>query len=572
MVMAAVGCGPSTKKHNPGDPDGGGSCAVGDMHCNGNTLQTCGADGTFTDSQVCANACSDTLGCVLCVPGTGTCNGNVSHACNAVGSGYDDTTCDPVQGSSCDAGSGLCTGPCAPQAIGKSYIGCDYYPTITGNEVENDFQFAVAVSNTSTAPAMVTIDSGGLGAPITFTVQPGAVQTQLLPWNELKLCTGAAQTGGCGGTQNKSDLLSAKGAFHLRSTQPVTVYQFSPLDYAQGTPPDQWFSYTNDASLLIPTNAWTGTYVVASSPAWTYTLSGDVYPGLLGITAMKDNTHVTITTKASTPGGSGVPAFQTGVPGMVTLNAGDVLELQTYTGDLTGSLVASDNPVQVIGAHDCTYLPASTPACDHLEESMFPFETLSDKYVIAAPEVPSSGFENGKAEIIRIVGTASGTTLTYDPPQAGAPAMIPDGGFVEISGNAASFYVTANHKILVAQYMEGEAAGGGTGDPAMALAVATDQYRQSYLFHAPTNYESNFVQITAPTGASIMLDGAPASASFTPIGGSGFGVARVTLPGTGTGDHNMTGSMPFGIQVYGYGQYTSYWYPGGLNLNTIPVN
>ena len=257
---------------------------------------------------------------------------------------------------------------------------------------------------------------------------------------------------------------------------------------------------------------------------------------------------------------------------MVTLNAGDVLELQTYTGDLTGSLVASDNPVQVIGAHDCTNLPADIAACDHLEESMFPFETLSDKYVIAAPEVPASGFENGKVEIIRIVGTATGTTLTYDPPQAGAPSTIPDGGFVEISGNAASFYVTANHKILVAQYMEGEEAGGGMGDPAMALAVATDQYRQSYLFHAPTNYESNFVQVTAPTGASIMLDGAPVTATFAPIGGSGFGIARIALPNTGTGDHNMTGTMPFGIQVYGYGQYTSYWYPGGLNLNTIPVN
>ena len=27
--------------------------------------------------------------------------------------------------------------------------------------------------------------------------------------------------------------------------------------------------------------------------------------------------------------------------------------------------------------------------------------------------------------------------------------------------------------------------------------------------------------------------------------------------------------MPFGITVYGYGQYTSYWYPGGLNLTDL---
>jgi len=44
------------------------------------------------------------------------------------------------------------------------------------------------------------------------------------------------------------------------------------------------------------------------------------------------------------------------------------------------------------------------------------------------------------------------------------------------------------------------------------------------------------------------------------------------LSNTGTGNHSMSGTMPFGIQVYGYGQYTSYWYPGGLNLADIPVN
>jgi hypothetical protein len=29
--------------------------------------------------------------------------------------------------------------------------------------------------------------------------------------------------------------------------------------------------------------------------------------------------------------------------------------------------------------------------------------------------------------------------------------------------------------------------------------------------------------------------------------------------------------MAFGISVYGYGSYTSYWYPGGLDLKSIVV-
>ena len=33
----------------------------------------------------------------------------------------------------------------------------------------------------------------------------------------------------------------------------------------------------------------------------------------------------------------------------------------------------------------------------------------------------------------------------------------------------------------------------------------------------------------------------------------------------------MSGSSNFGIVVYGYGEYTSYMYPGGLNLETVTI-
>ena len=116
--------------------------------------------------------------------------------------------------------------------------------------------------------------------------------------------------------------------------------------------------------------------------------------------------------------------------------------------------------------------------------------------------------------------------------------------------------------------MLGQDAGGGSGDPAMALAVATAQYRNYYLFHAPTNYESNYVNITAPDGAVVTLDGQPVG-GFVPIGTTGYSIARVQLSNTGTGNHAITSAAKFGISVYGYGQYTSYWYPGGLDLTHI---
>ena len=48
-----------------------------------------------------------------------------------------------------------------------------------------------------------------------------------------------------------------------------------------------------------------------------------------------------------------------------------------------------------------------------------------------------------------------------------------------------------------------------------------------------------------------------------------FGVARVALSNAGDGNHYVTGTSDFGISVYGYGQVTSYWYPGGLDLEKV---
>ena len=200
---------------------------------------------------------------------------------------------------------------------------------------------------------------------------------------------------------------------------------------------------------------------------------------------------------------------------------------------------------------------------------MFGIDALGASYVISAPAVTS--IPNGKVQIVRVVATQPGTQLSYDPPQPGAPTTIAKpGDSIDVPSRAGSYVITANHKVLVAQYMEGQLAGGETGDPAMALAVPVEQFRTDYLFHAPLSYESNYVDVTAMMGTTVTLDGT----ALEPIGSSGYGLARVRGlsggPGA-NGNHSITGDKPFGITVYGYGQYTSYWYPGGLDLEDVPV-
>jgi hypothetical protein len=548
-ALAIIGCGPSARDDTGDDePE---ACLEGGTRCAGNSFQSC-TGGAWVDATECPQACSDTLGCVVCIPGTGTCNGQTANECLPDGSGYHDVFCDPVQGMSCGA-SGACEGACAPTSLGETYYGCDYYPVVTGNIVDPFYDFAVAIANTEGTTATITVEGGALGAPAVFTVPGGSVVVRTLPWvTALKNSTTAAR--------------ATRGAYHLRSDVPVTVYQFNPLQYFKPGAFDN--SYTNDASLLFPTNVWRTDHYVAS-----WFKPGSPHPSQLAVVAHQDNTTVTITAASSTPAAGGAPAFAANVPQAVTLNAGDVIQIATTAGDLHGSHVTSDKPVQVVGGHYCANVPDTTFGyCEHLEEVMLPVDALGVSYVVNAPAVTT--IPGGKEECVRIMATEPNTTLTYDPPQPGAPTSIPNaGGWVEISRQAANYLVTGNNKILVSQYMEGSTVAGNTGDPSMALAVPVEQFRTDYLFHAPTNYVTNYVDITAPIGATITLDGAPIPA-IVPIGSSGWGLSRVTPLGNGPandGNHRIMGDVGFGISVYGYGTDTSYWYPGGLDLGRIIV-
>src|SRR5262249_54767543 len=150
--------------------------------------------------------------------------------------------------------------------------------------------------------------------------------------------------------------------------------------------------------------------------------------------------------------------------------------------------ISSSQPIQVIAGHFCADVPINVPYCDHLEESIFPVRALGAKYVIDAPAMPS--MPNGKPQVIRIVATEDDTDLVFDPPQPAATHLAHGGDVIPMVGHADPFLLPATHRVLVAQFMEGQNAGGGAGDPAMTLAVPVDQFPRRYLFHAPTNYSS----------------------------------------------------------------------------------
>jgi hypothetical protein len=549
-----------------GDGDGESPCAQGAIVCIDGAAMTCDGMGGAEDTTQCAVECVDGLGCVLCSPGAQMCMGDKSFTCTPEGDAWEESqVCDNLQGVVCNPDSGACEGACAPDQLGLSYIGCDYYPTVTAGLRELNpwpFHYAAVVANTSDQLANITVTRGDM-VVAQQEVGPNTAQVIQLPYIEELANSALNQPG--------PSLMVPDGAYRLRSTQPVTVYQFNPIEYEL----DNDYSYINDAGLLFPVNTWGESVRVVSRNHW---LANNQFhlPGFYAVTSKQDGTVVTIEPSESggwVYAGGGVASDGTG---QVVLDEGDVLEVFTSAGqpspfnsDLTGTLITATNPIQVIGGHKCTNVPQNIQFCDRLEESIPPLATVGKSYIVTAPLIPTGGSEP-KAEIVRITATEDDTDLSYDPPQIGAPANIATAGqWVDLPQNANSFEVSSSKKILVSQYMLGQNAGGNSGDPAMTMTVATQQFRTHYLVHAPANYTYSYANIVAPNGASIIVDDQLVN-WFQEIGDTGYSIARVTLSNFGDGNHTATGNHPFGITVYGYGQYTSYWYPGGLNLELIP--
>jgi hypothetical protein len=486
---------------------------------------------------------------------------------------------------------------CDEAATSRSYIGCDYWPTVTTNPVWSIFDFTAVVANVQSTAATVTVTGPG-GVNLSATVAPGTLEKLYLPWvPALK----GPDCDSCGAVPLFTESVTAPAsAYHLVSSLPVTVYQFNALEYkgAGGPPGKDWstcpgtatlctlpdaglsgtigcFSYTNDASLLIPSTAMTGNYRVAGEHA-----ARGVEGSYFAITATQDMTHVTVNVAAggSVVGGGNVAATPAGGILTLTMDAGDVVEIMSDmlsdTSDLSGSLVHADNPVQVIAGTQCTEQPAGDPACDHLESSVLPAETLGSDYVVTVPTSPG-GIPIG--HVVRFFGNADGTSLTYSPAQpSGCPSTLDAGQVVECAGVVTgSFEVQGTHEFAVSSFQLGgslvDAQSGlqtTDGDPSMSPMVATQQYLGSYLFLAPIDYNESFADIVSAPGTTITLDGKVVTAYPQPINAA-WQVSRVELLGATGGAHLLSATSPVGVQVVGYGSYTSYQYPAGLDLTEI---
>lgn len=529
-------------------------CVPGSITCaTADRTRVCADDGGYVEMDCPAGqVCAEGVGCRACSPGARRCSadGSAVQECAADGMTWANmTTCDRAMGQVCEGFR--CVDLCARAAAQRSYLGCEYWPTSLPNPAlaQASFNFAVTIANPNAFPVSATFSGGGLAAPRTVTVMPNTTQTETLPWvSTLSMA--------------RTSLKVPNGAYRLTTTAPVAVYQFNPLQFQNGGAN----SFTNDASLLLPTHVLTGNYSVITHGAWTF--GGSTYGDFGAVVGTRDGTTVNVRLSTAISAGTGVAAAAAGTMQTYMINRGEVLLLSSSTGsaacnagNITGTTIEANAPVAAFGGHQCTQMPCGFTACDHLEEQLFPAETWGSRFVVSGLRERAAN----EVAVVRILSRVAGNNLTFTgiATPAGC-ATLAANAYCEFEASA-DFMVQGTAPLSIAQFMVGQDRVAGVGDPAMVLEVPTQQFRTNYVFNVPGSYTTNFVTVVYTTGSIPRMDGTPITAGVA-LAGTPFSVTRYT---TTAGSHRMTADQPFGIKVTGTASYTSYMYPGGLDLNQL---
>ena len=609
LVLLAVHCGSSDSDDAMGGSGSGGwagggyggsggaladggdaACSEGDYVCEGTVAWRCDANGGHVDPVDCADdnlICTSGYGCVTCVPGATSCSEGIGTYCSDDGSEETSFVCDPKQGMECTADG--CEGACIPQKIGRKHTGCDFWPTVTANPAWSDwFAFGVMVVNTSEEDAHIIVTRGD-ETIAERTVAGSGVEIVELPWVD-SLKGPDADDGGTVTPPSASVLSSTQdggGAYRLRSDHPVVVTQFNTLQGSNEEGPNQGcpasnegtcLSYSNEASLLMPAHALDSTYLLMGWRAWQDKGIGD----FVTITATNDDTEVEVS--ASSPGLAleGGEPFEPGEPYTFSLSEGDVLQLFTDASvggaQWAGAELNANYPVQVLTGAPCVNVPESAPTCDHLEETNLPSKMLGKRYMVMAASAPNERLRH----VVRIHGVEDDTVVEFDPAGVHAAVTLNRGEVVDLdlpkdaepTPESADFLLSSTRVFGVTQYMVGNqaepydpyATDADLGDPSQTFVVPTSRYLKRYEVALAPGFEQHRLDIMAATGAEVLLDDEPISSeSFQAIGASGMSVTRVTGLEAGT-RHVLRSDQPFGVQIRGFGPFTSYMVPGGVDL------
>jgi IgGFc binding protein len=546
-------------------------------------------DGNGASDQASCPAWDQILGCVACVPRSRRCEGSVSMSCLPDGTREIAARDCSETGSSCGA-DGFCEDPCAEPERSGSYLGCEYVavPLVQTGELQSAlFDFRVVIANANATPVDVRIYQGA--TEVTST-QVDANQTDVvsLPWVPEHFV----------GSSGSPSIARPDGAYRIVSSAPVVVTQFNPFEYFRPVGSGA-YSQTNDSSLLLPIHALGSQYAGATYRPMSMSIDSNprISSGYLALVGTSPGTTRVEIVGAAPIAREGSGRWEATVRGetlAIELSFGEVIHLfppsapgcdssrpgyvagqageRTYVAcqedgfDLSGSRIVADRPLAVFGGHPCAFVPYDRFACDHLETQLLPEVAWGRDYIVA----PLRETPDGR-NLVRVVSGDRAADVHVEVGPTAQDFSMPPHSVREFWIDEPS-HIQATAAVEVFLFMTAASERSDSaerGDPSMTFVPPNEQWRKDYLLSAPSSYTSerngqSYVQLVRSRDEAIELDGLEVVANWASVGR--FEVAMVPVEG---GPHRLASTSAFGALMVGFGSYTSYADPIGLNLKPI---
>lgn len=448
-----------------------------------------------------------------------------------------------------------------PGTVGceKTTNGRDFWLTFPGNaatDIHRPLHLTLCITGSPGTGGLVEVP--GLGFSKSFTI-PANGPTDQAGCVNVKLPNGA--------TLDERGVVLDNGV-HVIADRNVAVYGTSRIDFS------------TDSFLGLPSACLGTEYIVLG-----YKNVWDGFPILngsqFGIVAITDGTKVEIdaSNAAGTAGGA---------PIEVVLNRGQTYLWRTESdppADGSGVILTSNQPVGVFAGHRCANINGKNIFfCDQVVEQLLPVKAWGGHYFAAPLATRQHSVSDSKGDTLRIIASEEKTPITITD-LTGTRNILLNRAEIHEQIMVGATRVTAQKPVLAAQYSNSSDFDGQViSDPFMTLLQPVPSWLPAYIICSPpsqggaADFEDNYVNIVVPSGSAttIRLNGNPVP-GFQPIGSSGFSYAQVTLNSSLTKHvlHSTSsvstgaGPVPFGITVYGFSEYDSYGYPGGMQFEDI---
>ena len=365
--------------------------------------------------------------------------------------------------------------------------------------------------------------------------------------------------------------MQRQGGIHVKAKGNKTIIVYGFNEQVAST----------DAFLALPATRFPDThsytyYAIATDSA-RHSRTSEVL-----IVGTENSTVLTITSSQIIIGP--LMVFMPNQPRTVVINRLETLLLKSRS-DLSGTKVVSNKPVSFFSGHQCAEVPKTSGFCDILVEQLPPVETWGNTFV-TAPLATRLRYD-----VFQFHGAEDGTAV-YVHCRTHPGNQTKEFNFAIGSGDKAVHRIRSNEycwieatkRIFIVQLSVGSTVDGVDADPFMVIVPPVNLYTNGYTFasgHSKVGTYHDYMNllITKPffQTDNIYLDDIPLSSfdiDWVAVysRGSSEPQAYATQIKLSSGTHMIRHSNPLGrlgVFVYGFGEYISYGYLGGMEVEYI---